>query len=295
MGKALYESSEIARHIFDTASAISDVDLPEVCWGGDFNRLSETVVAQPAIAADVMARYFSLYEKGLTPNVGEGHSAGEIALLGMAKVLSIPDTFTVIRARAEAMLHAHKKRPGKMAVVKISREQLKQSIPHLLKSNRFSWANLNSKTQQVVSGDDHLIEKALETWSALKIKARALPIQIAAHSPYHMEPGVRPFGKALDRVEISHPEFDIMLNNALYLSEIGTNSLKEYLKGQLVRGVDFEGGTNRLYSDGIRRFYDLGATQALGKLVKSDYGDSVVVVSENELLEKLEQNTLQTG
>lgn len=286
MGKDSYEKSEIGRYIFDTASRVNDVDLPQVCWGGDNIRLNETIVAQPAIASVVMAKYFQLHEKGFNPDVGEGHSAGEIALLGMAKVLTIEDTFTVIKARAEAMLHAHTKRPGKMAVAKTTKDQARQSIAHLLDSGRIFLTNFNSKTQQVISGDEDLVDKAKEIWRSLKIRAIDLPIQIAAHSAYHMHHGVAPFEGRLNEVKFKAPQFDIMLNNVKYLSEIGTDSLKKYLKGQLVKGVDFAGGTERLYVDGIRRFYDPGPRPTLSRLVLDDYEDSVSILSEEQILKE---------
>jgi [acyl-carrier-protein] S-malonyltransferase len=295
MGEELYETSEVSRHIFDIASGITDIDLPAVCWGGEFDRIQETVVAQPALAAFLLSKYFSLHERGFTPDVGEGHSAGEIALLGMAKVFSIEDTFAVLKARSEAMLAAHIRRPGKMAAIQnLSKEQIRSTLEKLIESGRLSLTNLNSKGQHVISGDMELVDRAKEMLQNLKSvnfankikngKVRILPIQIAAHSAYHMEPARLPFAQALKEVQFGSPDFDIVLNSTKYLSELGTDNLSRYLPGQLVKGVDFVGGTERLVSDGIRSFYDPGPKQTLSNLVLEDYVGVVRILSDEELL-----------
>jgi len=294
MGKDLYETSDVARDIFDTGSGITDMDIPDVLWGGNFDRMQETSVAQPASTVYLLAKYFDLHEKGFTPDVGEGHSAGEIALLGMSKVTSIQDTIRISKSRAEAMTSAHKSRPGKMAAVKnLSAEQIRQKLEQYITTGRLSLTNFNSATQNVISGDVDLIDKARDLLQATKSlhlaekikngKVRILPIEIAAHSKYHMGPARRPLSKELETVAFNSSDFDIMLNSVRYLSEIGTDSLRNYLVGQLVNQVDFVGGTRRLYDDGIRRFYDPGPRPIMSSLVLEDYEGLVNIVNDEEL------------
>lgn len=286
MGEELYEKSYIAKSIFYEASEATEIDLVEACFGSQTETLDETVVAQPAIAAVALSNYYYLSEKGFKAGAGEGHSAGELTLLAIAGSLAVRDTFGLIKARADAMLAAHQERPGRMAVVQnLTAQEAREALAELLETGRLFLTNLNTSLQNVLSGDVELLEEAKKKLRNLHLMEKIrktrfgfLPIQIAAHSPYHMAPAVEPFTRALQKVKFEEPDFKIMLNNARYLHELGTDNLPDYLAGQLVNGVDFVGGTNRLIQDGLTKFVDLGEKPILSDLVVAEHGNSVDIL-----------------
>src|SRR5438477_8641574 len=49
MGKQLYETNSEARRLFDEAKHVLGYNLAELCWNGPAEKLSSTVISQPAI------------------------------------------------------------------------------------------------------------------------------------------------------------------------------------------------------------------------------------------------------
>ncbi len=291
MGEDIYSVSDEARAIFEAASEVSGVDIADVCFGSQTERLEETLIAQPAIAAVSIAEYYHLKKLGLRPDVGMGHSMGEIPLLAMVGAISIRDTFSLLQVRAEATSRASQERPGIMgAVTGLTLEQVRDRSAHILDSGRAAIANLNSRYQQVFSGDHEPMQnledliKGMRLTERLKVRYTRLRTGGAFHSPYHMENAVEEFYEAAQSVNFSAPEFNIILNNAQYVSELGTNNLARYLSEQLVRGVDFVGATERIVNDGVANFIEVGPIgpqaryKTLSSLIKRDFAKRVHII-----------------
>lgn len=298
MGEEVYRRSPTAKQIFYDGSSFTGIDLAEVCFGSQTDRLEETVVAQPAIAAVTLANFSQLLEGYIIPDAGKGHSVGELAILGAAGSLSTGQMFGLIKKRAEITSAAAQERPGMMAVVRnLTIEEVREALSELLRSKRLSIPNLNTSLQHVLSGDAQLVEQARGIIKRIHLKDRLkrkpgflkLPIQGAFHSEYHMENAVAPFFEALSEVDFREPGFPIMLNNTRYLHELGTDNLPSYLANQLIKGVDFVGGTRRLYQDGMRQFVDIGPKPILGPMVKEEYGEEVEVLNFDQVLESKKQ------
>src|ERR1041384_4197415 len=49
MGKDFYESSPVAKDVFDTANRVIGFDLAKLCFEGPQDRLNQTDISQPAI------------------------------------------------------------------------------------------------------------------------------------------------------------------------------------------------------------------------------------------------------
>lgn len=297
MGEAVYHASDEAKRIFDIASEIAQVDLAEVCFGSQTERLEETLIAQPAIAATTIAEYQYLKELGIRFDAGMGHSMGEIPLLAMAGSLALRDTFTLLQVRAEATSRASQDRPGIMgAVTGLTREQVEQKAGHLLTSTRAGIANFNGTLQQVFSGDHEIMDEleVLVKNMRLKEKVRVgftkLRTGGAFHSPYHMENAVGEFYEAASSLTFSIPDFDIMLNCAKYLSEVGTENLPNYLSQQLVSPVNFVDGAKTLVDDGVVNYVEVGPIGANAKykvlsgLMKREFAEQVSMIQISEAI-----------
>ncbi|HLG91012.1 MAG TPA: ACP S-malonyltransferase [Candidatus Saccharimonadales bacterium] len=295
MGEEIYLASEKAKEVFDIASEVTGLDMSEVCFGNQTSRLEETLVAQPAIAAVTISEYYHLKKLGLRPDLGMGHSMGEVPLMAMVGALSIRDAFRLLQIRAEATYKASEDRPGGMTVVLgLMRDQVKEISAPILSSGRAALANLNSKTQHVMSGDHEQIQRLEEIVRQLKISQRIrvgykrLPIPGAFHSAYHMEGAARDFYESAQTFSFSDPEFEVMLNNTRYLSELGNDNLPQYLSNQLTEGVDFAGATERVINDGVRNFIEVGPIgpkaryKTLSGLIMSDFAQRVKIVEIRE-------------
>src|SRR5881275_138162 len=88
MGKDFYESSSIARDVFDQASDIIGFDLKQVCFEGPDDRLNQTDVSQPAIYVTTIACFAAAKDAGLINDdeitAYAGLSLGEYTALHLA-------------------------------------------------------------------------------------------------------------------------------------------------------------------------------------------------------------------
>lgn len=296
MGEAIYHTSDEAKKVYVVASELTGVDIAEVCFGSETDRLTETLIAQPAIAAVSIAEYYHLKRLGFKPDVGMGHSMGEVPLLAMVGAVSLRDTFKLLQVRAAATSEASKERPGIMAAVSgLTLEDTRSKAANILAGGRTVIANLNGTYQQVFSGDHKPMQELeelvrnLRVTDRIKVKYTELRTGGAFHSPYHMENAVEEFHDAAQSVTLLVPEFDLMLNNSMYLSEIGLANLPVYLSQQLVNGVNFTGGVERVVADGVENFIEVGPRsntakhKTLSGLIKRDFADRVHIVEIEEV------------
>lgn len=299
MGEEVYFASEKSKEVFHIASEVTGVDMTEVCFGSQTDRLDETLIAQPAIAAVTISEYYQLKKLGMRPDLGMGHSMGEVPLMAMIGALSIRDTFKLLQARAEATSKASAEKPGGMLVILgPMREQLRGICAPILASGRAALANLNSRTQHVLSGDHEQIQRLeelirhIKASERIRIVTKRLPIPGAFHSAYHMKEAADEFYEEAKKANFSDPEFEVALNNARYLSELGIDNLPKYLSEQLTKGVDFAGATQRVINDGVRNFIEVGPIgprarfKTLSGLIMSDFVESVQIVEIKEVAEK---------
>ena len=289
-------ATEEGKMVFNTASEITGLDMAEICFGSQTDRLDETLVAQTAIGAAWISDYLYLKKLGFRPNVGVGHSVGELPLFAMAGILPVKETIQLMQIRAEATSKASEERPGMMAAISgLTAEQLKTKSAAIRASGRAAITNFNGKTQQVFSGDHGPMEE-LETlvgqWrlhDRLRVRFDKLRTGGAFHSAYHMENAVGEVYEAAAALKYSPAEFELMLNNVLYLSELGTANLPRYVSGQLVTEVYFAGSSERVIDDGVTNFVEVGPLQpdtklrTLSSLVKRDFEDRVHIIEINEL------------
>ncbi|MDO8591386.1 MAG: ACP S-malonyltransferase [bacterium] len=296
MGEVAYNATKEGKRVFDIASEVTGVDMAEVCFGSETERLGETLIAQPAIGATSLAEYYYLKKLGLRFDLGIGHSVGELPLLAMAKILPVRETFELMQVRAVATSRASEERPGMMAAINgLTAEQIKLKTSTVLASGRAAIANFNGRRQQVFSGDDGLmdeLEELVREWrirEKLKVTYTKLRTGGAFHSAYHMENAVGEVYEAAQALEYSSPDFEVMLNNALYLSELGAINLPTYLSQQLINGVDFVGGVDRVVSDGVSNFVEVGPKsekakyKTLSGLIKRDFAENVRIVEIQEV------------
>ena len=87
MGKELYNSSALAKELFDKANEILGFNITEIMFNGTDEELKQTKVTQPAVFLDSVITALSLEDK-LDAEMVAGHSLGEFSALVVAGVLS---------------------------------------------------------------------------------------------------------------------------------------------------------------------------------------------------------------
>jgi acyl transferase domain-containing protein len=157
-----------------------DWSLEQVLMGVEGSPSLECVdVVQPTLFA-VMVALARLWEAcGVKPDAVIGHSQGEIAAAHVAGGLSLEDAAQIVAVRARA-LRALAGRGG-MVSVAASAEQVRAFVEPF--AGRVSLAAINGPRAVVVSGEPEALAELLGICEREGLKARAIPVDYAAHSP----------------------------------------------------------------------------------------------------------------
>ena len=117
MGRRLASAHPEIRDALEAAGRICRRPLLDLSWRGPAERLKQTDVLQPALAAVMVGSVDALRAAGRRPDVVAGHSLGEFAALYAADVLSRSDTLSLVAERGRLMQEAAERAPGGMTAV----------------------------------------------------------------------------------------------------------------------------------------------------------------------------------
>ncbi|MDR1517639.1 MAG: ACP S-malonyltransferase [Dysgonamonadaceae bacterium] len=273
MGKDLYETSPLAKELFEYANEILGFRITDLMFAGTDEDLRQTRVTQPAIFLHSVVLAKTLGDD-FKPDMVAGHSLGEFSALVAAGALSFEDGLKLVYKRAIAMQKACEKNPSTMAAVlglpdeKV--EEVCASIDEVVIP-----ANYNCPGQVVVSGSIPGIEAACEKLKEAGAK-RALPLKVggAFHSPL-MEPAREELSKAIESTIFSAPSCPVY-QNVSTLGETKPDTIKANLVAQLTAPVKWTQSVRQMIADGAAEFVELGPGSVLQGLIgKIDNGVSV--------------------
>ena len=114
MGKALYESSAIAKGLFDKAPGILGFDIARIMFEGTEDELKQTSVTQPAIFIHSVAVAMA---GGYAADMTAGHSLGEYSAHVAAGTLEFGDAVRLVHHRGQYMQAAVPVGEGAMAAI----------------------------------------------------------------------------------------------------------------------------------------------------------------------------------
>jgi [acyl-carrier-protein] S-malonyltransferase len=273
MGKNLYETSALAKEMFEKANDILGFRITDLMFAGTDEDLRQTRVTQPAIFLHSVILAATLGEK-FKPDMVAGHSLGEFSALVANKALSFEDGLLLVSKRAQAMQKACEKEPSTMAAIlglddsKV--EEICKSIGEVVVP-----ANYNSPGQLVISGSIKGIEIACEKLKAAGAR-RALPLKVggAFHSPL-MEPARLELADAIHSTVFNIPICPIY-QNATAQCVTDPEMIKENLVAQLTAPVLWTQITRNMISDGATLFTEVGPGNVLQGLI-AKIGQDVTV------------------
>ena len=264
MGKDLYDSSELAKSMFEKANEILGFRITDIMFAGTDEELKQTKVTQPAIFLHSVILAKTLGDD-FKPDMVAGHSLGEFSALVSAGALSFEDGLKLVSKRAKAMQKACEATPSTMAAVialpceKV--EEICNSIDEVVVA-----ANFNCPGQVVISGSIAGIEKACELMLEAGAKrALRLPVGGAFHSPL-MEPAKTELAKAIAETPISEPVCPIY-QNVSTKAETCPVVIKENLIAQLTAPVKWTQSVLQMIEDGAVTFVEVGPGKVLQGLV----------------------------
>ncbi|MDD3479662.1 MAG: ACP S-malonyltransferase [Paludibacteraceae bacterium] len=265
MGKDLYESSALAKELFEKANDILGFRITDLMFAGEAEDLKQTNVTQPAVFLHSVISALVL-GADFKPDMVAGHSLGEFSALVAAKALSFEDGLKLVSARAQAMQKACEMQSGTMAaVLGLSDEKVEEVLKTV--SGVVVAANYNCPGQLVISGAVEAVDAACEKMKEAGAKrALRLPVGGAFHSPL-MEPARVELEAAIRATTFHKPVCPVYQNvdakPHTEAEEIKANSI-----AQLTGAVRWTQSVERMIADGADYFKELGPGNVLQGLVK---------------------------
>ena len=267
MGKDLYETSALAKELFDKADKILGFKITDVMFAGTDDQLKETKVTQPAVFLHSVISALCLGDE-FKPAMVAGHSLGEFSALVASGALCFDDGLRLVAARANAMQKACEANPGTMAaIIGLSDEQVEEVCAEVSKGGKVVVpANYNCPGQLVISGDVEAVNEACEKLKAAGAK-RALPLKVggAFHSPL-MQPAKDELQTAIEKTTISAPKCPVY-QNVDAKPHTDAAEIKANLIAQLTSPVRWTKSVQNMIADGADDFTECGPGKALQGMI----------------------------
>ncbi|QIK54921.1 ACP S-malonyltransferase [Dysgonomonas sp. HDW5B] len=266
MGKDLYETSPVAKDLFEKANEILGFRITDLMFSGTDEDLRQTKVTQPAIFLHSVILAKTLGDE-FKPDMVAGHSLGEFSALVAANALSFEDGLKLVYKRALAMQKACELNPSTMAAVLGLPDEKVEEICASITDEVVVPANYNCPGQIVISGTNAGIDKACELLKEAGAK-RALKLSVggAFHSPL-MNPAKEELEKAINETEFSAPICPVY-QNVTTVAETEPATIKKNLIAQLTAPVKWTQSAEHMIADGATEFVELGPGSVLQGLVK---------------------------
>lgn len=264
MGKELYETSTLAKELFDSADAILGYRISEVMFEGSDEELKQTRITQPAIFLHSVISALSMGE-GFRPDMAAGHSLGEFSALTACGCLGFEDGLRLVYARAMAMQECCEKVPGAMAAILALNEAVIEDICARTEGVVVA-ANYNCPGQVVISGEVRAVQEACERLKeAGARRALILPVGGAFHSPL-MEPAREQLSKAIGSTTFKTPICPVY-QNVDARPHTDPEQIKANLLAQLTAPVRWTETVRNMASDGMTEYMECGPGKVLTGLI----------------------------
>lgn len=263
MGKDLYESSALAKSMFEKANEILGFRITDIMFEGTSEQLKETKVTQPAVFLHsvILAKTIEDFH----PEMVAGHSLGEFSALVANGALSFEDGLKLVSKRALAMQKACEIKPSTMAAVLGLADEVVEQVCASIDGIVVA-ANYNCPGQLVISGETSAVEKACEAMKAAGAKrALILPVGGAFHSPM-MEPAREELAAAIEATTFSTPLCSVY-QNVTATAVSNPDEIKKNLITQLTAPVKWTQTIQQMVKDGATLFTEVGPGKVLIGLV----------------------------
>lgn len=221
MARELYGSEPAFRHALDQCAEILrphlDTDLRALLYPAEDvtddlkRRVTDTVVAQPAIFSIEYALAKLWMSWGIRPQAMAGHSIGEFVAACLAGVFSLEDALALVATRGRMMQGVP---AGGMLSVRMTDAEVRKRLPTSL-----SLAAVNSPSLCVVAGPFEALDVFESELGREGVACRRLVTSHAFHSAM-MDPLTGPFEEIFSRVNLNPP-------NIPYLSGVTGTWIKD--------------------------------------------------------------------
>jgi len=291
MGKDLIKNYKEAEELFNTANmALKDeeVDIKKLCLEGPEEELTKTINAQPAVLTISMTLYKLLQKNDINPDIVAGHSLGEYSALVAASSIEFKKAIRLVRKRGQYMQTATPLGTGSMAaIISLKKDKIEELIKKVSKFGTIEITNYNSPYQIVVSGKTEVIKKLLLLGEEEE-ETNVVPLKVSA--PFHsslMKKAKENLASYIKNINIKEPQIPVICNvTADYVKS--KEEIKDALIEQVTHPIKWTDIINKMNSEGINYFIEVGPGNVLKKLIKQILPKvKVYNVCDSESLEKI--------
>jgi [acyl-carrier-protein] S-malonyltransferase len=286
MGQALAEAYPEARAAFEEADAAFSSDagagdkaarLSRLCFQGPKEQLMLTEITQPALLATSIAAERVLTARGVRPAWVAGHSLGEYSANVAAGTIGFSDAVAIVRRRGRYMQEAVPVGTGAMAaVLGASAEIVRQACDESAQGEVVAPANFNSPGQIVIAGSAAAVARASERVKALGAR-RVVPLAVSA--PFHcalMRPAEARLGPELRALAASTPQVPVVANVDAEPKRDAAAAIDALVR-QVSAPVQWQAVVQRLASEGVSTYVEVGSGSVLSGLVRKIHAEAHVV------------------
>ena len=289
MGKDFYEQIPVCKEIIDTASQVTGLDIPALCFEENEN-LNITEYTQIAMVSVEMAITAALKERGITAQVHGGLSLGEYAALAASGVMSSEDVFKVVRQRGIYMQEAVPTGGAMAAVLGLDASVIEEVLEKT--EGIVSIANYNCPGQIVITGESKAVEAASAQLKETGAR-RVVPLNVSG--PFHsqmLKPAGEKLRKVLDEAEIRDFTIPYVTNvTAEYVTE--KEEVKDLLVSQISSSVRWQQCVEKMIAEGVDTFIEIGPGKTLAGFMRKITRDVKVVNIETlDDVKALKENSL---
>ena len=277
MGKALADAHPICQQTFQEADAALGEPLSRIIFGGPEDQLTLTENTQPAILTVSIAAHRLLESRGIKPAFVAGHSLGEYSANVAAGTFSFADALRLVRRRGRFMQEAVPVGEGAMAaIIGLEAEAVAQACTEAANGQVVVPANLNGGGQVVIAGARDAVARASEKAKAMGAR-RAIPLPVSA--PFHcalMQPAQDRLAPELRAVAAHDPRVPVIANVDAEPKR-DRSAAVEALVRQVSAPVRWEAVVQRLASEGVTTYVEVGPGTALSGMVKRIHREAAVL------------------
>ncbi|MDA8859696.1 ACP S-malonyltransferase [Opitutales bacterium] len=238
--------------------------LSDLCLEDAKEQLSQTQFTQPALFLVSFLEGKAKIDDGQIPDVAAGHSVGEFAALALAGCVSFLDGLRMVSKRGNIMSQVTG--GGMAAVIGMEVEKI-QSTLEQIGAEQVDLANFNSPGQVVISGPAAQIKTTL---IPLKDAGARMVVPLKVSGAFHsrmMEEPAREFGKFLEEIRFSSPQFPVYSNVEAAPYSNG-DAIAPLLVRQIHSSVRWTELITQMRKDGASEFLECGPGKVLTKLLK---------------------------
>jgi len=277
MGRALADAYPICRQAFDEADAALGGSLSGIVFDGPEEQLTLTENTQPAILAVSTAAYRLLASRGAAPAFVAGHSLGEYSANVAAGTFAFADALQIVRRRGRYMQEAVPVGTGAMsAILGLDADAVARACEEAAQGDVVSAANLNGGGQIAIAGATDAVKRAGERAKALGAK-RVIPLPVSA--PFHcalMKPAEERLAPELRALRVADPRVPIVANVDAEAKRTAKDAIEALIR-QVSSPVRWEAVVQRLASEGVTTYVEVGPGTVLSGLIRKIHRDAKVV------------------